>query len=122
MAGNQDFKLDLATHDLEISDYDFVMIEEQDRIRQEATIHLLTARGEWFLNILHGVPYFQDIWVKDPDRSLVDAVFKAELMKVDDVTAITSFSIDLDAATRIATITFSVTTTFGRIADITVEG
>lgn len=121
MSGIQDLKLDLTTHDLAVEDYDLQIIDENDRIRQQLKVHLLTAQGEWYLNISHGVPYFEDIWRKAVDRALIEDVFKSEIVKVDDITEITSFNMELDSVNRILDLTFSVKTTFGRIDDLAVE-
>ncbi len=117
----QDLKLDLSAHDLDLSTYDFALIEGNERIRQQLTIRLLTNRGEWYLNTEHGVPYLDSVWGKWVDRALIEDVFKAEIMKVDDVVEITQFDLDVDPASRKLSIRFSVKTSFGQLDNVTVE-
>jgi hypothetical protein len=121
MSGIQDIKLDLTANDIVIEDYDMQIIDEGERIRQQLTTHLLTARGEWYLNINHGVPYFEDIWKKQADRALIESVFKTEIMKIDDILEIISFALELDAVNRSLSVLFSAKTTFGAADNITVE-
>jgi len=113
MADINDLKIDLDTSDLVLENYDFALVDDNERVRQQLHIRLLTFQGEWYLNTNFGVPYFENILGKQIDRALIESVIKAEIMKVADVLEITSFEMEIDASVRSLTVEFSVMTTFG---------
>ena len=113
MTDINDLKIDLDISDLVLENYDFALVDGNERVRQQMHIHLLTFQGEWYLNTNFGVPYFENVLGKQIDRALIESVIKAEIMKVADVLEITSFEMEIDASVRSLTVEFSVMTTFG---------
>lgn len=75
--------------------------------------------GEWFLNKSLGVRYYQVVFVKSPNRALIDAEFKRVILQTPGVTALTQWSIGFLPATRNITVSFRCGTAAG---DITYDG
>jgi len=114
MAGYIDIKLD-STGDLDIENYDLVLIDELDRIRQQLQIKLRLFLGEWYLDINQGIPYFQDVLEKNPDPVKLQSIFKAAIIGVPDVNRLLDFKLEIDGSTRELNLTFKVDTTYGPI-------
>ena len=71
-----DIKLDESTGDLELDTGDLQLTTGADAVRQHLQQRLRTFRGEWFLDLSTGVPYYQDILKKNPNPLVVDGVLK----------------------------------------------
>jgi hypothetical protein len=81
-------------------------------VAQRLFIRLRTFKGEWFYNIVYGVPYFQRIFTKTT-KSAVDAIFQDQILSEAGVKRITEFSSNLNAANRKYSLSFRVITTDG---------
>lgn len=95
-----DLKLDLEESDLAIENGDLVLTEGADATRQRVQQSLRSIKGEWFLDLEDGVPYFQDVLVKNPNASTVDAVLRDAILSTDGVVELTEFKLDFDVAKR----------------------
>lgn len=113
-----DLKLN-SDGDLAIEDLDLVLVEEDDQVAQNLLIRLRFFKGEWFLNVNDGIPYYQSILVKNPDGALVRSIFKEAILTTPDVTKLLSFTADLNVSPRQAEVDFTVATIFG---DVSVSG
>lgn len=83
----------------------------QQHILQRLRIYL----GEWYLNTLIGVPYFQQILVKNPIQADIDAIFRTTITQTPGVTALTSYSFAPNFPARQLTVAFSALTTNGQV-------
>ena len=63
-------------------------------------------KGEWFLNTEEGVPYFQRIFIKNPDSRAILSIFRKALMLVPQAANVSELKYDLDNVIRKATITW----------------
>jgi len=88
------------------------------RIRQQIKVTLLAFMGEWFLDTSFGVPYFEQILVKSPDRSTIEAVLRARILDVPGVSRVGRLGLEIERAQRALRVTFEAETTAGRVADI----
>lgn len=102
-----DLKLD-ASGDLELTPTGDVSIT--DSIVQAVRIRLLWFFEEWRLGPSLGVPYFEDILVKNPNETKIRHLVRETVMSVDGVTDVTEISFDIDRKTRFATIALTFTT------------
>ena len=89
--------------------------DELEELRQRLTHRLRSFRGEWFLDTRLGVPYFEDILVKNPRRELVTSILREVILKTDGVASIKTFTLDIDNATRAATVRADVVASNGRV-------
>jgi len=105
-----------STHDLNVSGNDLVLIEDEDQVSQNVDITLQFFKGEYPLDITFGIPYFENVYVKNPDLPEVSAIFKAVIMSVPDVNELLEFDLDYNASARKVSVTFLVNTTFGIVA------
>lgn len=92
-----------------------LFVEGIEELRQRLTHRLRFFRREWFLDTRLGVPYFEDILVKNPRRELVTSILREVILETDGVASIKSFSLDIDNAARTATVRTDVVGTDGRV-------
>lgn len=101
-----DFALNPSTGDLIFEDYDFSLVGGVDQIAQNLAIRLRFIEGEWFLNILAGIPYYQYFFIKNPNQIQVETFLKNEISNTAGIIDITSFSSDFDGVRREFTVNF----------------
>lgn len=100
--------------DLKLVDGDLVIVPDGiDAIRQHILQRLRTYFQEWFLDNTIGVPYIQQILVKNPDQDKIDAIFQNVILGTPGVTGLTAYSFSGDFVTRQLSVTFSCTSTQG---------
>lgn len=76
-----DLKLGTNTHDLVINNFNFELTEDTDEsVAQKWKIRLLFFKGEYFLNINFGIPYFKDILKKQSDLTIPDVIFRDQTL------------------------------------------
>lgn len=114
----RDIALNTDTHDLQITDFDLSFIENVDQIAQNLNIRLRFFRGEWYLNTLVGIPYYQYFFIKNPNQIQVDSFIKNEIYDTEGVTTINDYSSAFDAVTRNYSVNFNCS---ALDSDITIE-
>jgi hypothetical protein len=83
-------------------------------VAQDLRTRLNMFRGEWFLDLQEGVPYFENIiGVKDPDKNQIKSIFRDAILATDYVTSVTSLDLVIDGSTRSATLDFVCTVSDG---------
>ncbi len=102
-----DLKLD-ASGDLELSAAGDV--SATDSIVQAVRIRLLWFFSEWRLGPGFGIPYFENILVKNPNEVKVRHLIREAVMSVEGVTNVQGVGLSIDKKTRRATITVAFST------------
>jgi len=116
-----DIQLDLSPvsptfGDLVIEGGDLVITSTTiDDVRQSVLQRLRIFLGEWFLDNTIGLPYFQQILIKNPDQSKIDALFRDQILGTPGVIALNSYSFQTDFATRSLRLRFSAQCTTGTV-------
>lgn len=124
-----DISLDLdPTHktlpsykDLRVVDDDLVLTSDADPNGTNPVLQNILQRmrfflAEWFLDNTQGLPYFQQILVKNPDQSKVDAIFTNLILGTPGVTQLASYSFIINKANRILEVDFKCQTTTGIVS------
>ena len=91
--------IDQATCDLVVTDT-LHLVYDAEAVGQHVRQRLMTFLGEWFLDKRVGVPWLHRILGNKFDPDLAESVVKAEILKTDGVTQITSFSVSFNKTTR----------------------
>lgn len=109
----RDLLLD-ATNDL-VVDTDLHFTSGLIGVVQACRIRLSMFQGEWFLNLIAGIPYFQSILGQKPAIGIAatKVQFRAALLAVEDVTGILSMDVTFDGPTRTLSAKWQVSTAFG---------
>lgn len=110
-----DLALDPQTGDLLLESGNLRLTSGLDAIAQDVTIRLRFFLGEWFLDTRVGVPYFQEILVKNPNIPRVTQLLRQVVQETPGVTSVDRFDFSFDAATRKASVAFTASTTAGQL-------
>jgi len=110
-----DLALDKTTHDLVFKNNDLALVRDADKLVQKLKQRLLFFQGDWFLDTSAGLPYFSDIFVKQPNINDVDSIFKVEIVETEDVQELLSFTSSFENDVRKYSLKFSVGSPFGII-------
>lgn len=113
-----DLLLDESSHDLVFENGSTPVTSDiADGLKQRLKIKLLTFRGEWFLNVNYGTPYYQQILGKGRKKSSVDAVFRGLITEDADVAEVISFNSTLSSDRRYS-LSFVVRSVTGETLEI----
>lgn len=108
------FQLD-TDGDLDVTGNELTLTEEAEAIRQHLQVKFQLFLGEWFLDEDVGVPWFQEILIKQPSFIVVQEILKNVILDTPGVIAITRFQFDFDSSTREASLSFECLTEEGLI-------
>lgn len=111
-----DLKFDKITHDLAIESSDLRFVEGRDEMLQNLKIRLLFIGGEWFLDTEAGVPYFDEVWIKNPDPALVDDIFKSVILETEGIVDLVEFNSEYNTLTRKYTLSFKANSIYGQVS------
>lgn len=113
-------KLDRDTWDWDLSSGSLVFITGTERAAQANRQALQTFLKEYFLNTAYGIPYFEYVFVKNPDYDRIGAEFQSAILRDPIVNELTSLSLETDGS-RIGLVHYSATTTEGETVENIVE-
>lgn len=88
-----------------------------DSVAQKIRIRLLWFEGEWRWNTEEGLPYMENLFVKNADTDYFESVIREKIFEVDEVVDVKDVKITFDRKTREATIQFSAITDFETIKE-----
>lgn len=83
-------------------------IQFTDSVLQAIKIRLKWFLAEWRINTTYGMPYYDEVFVKNPSTALIEDRVRTEILSVDGVQTVESISVLIDKPTRKATISFTV--------------
>lgn len=92
-------------------------INGADKVAQQIKMNLLTFLGEWFLDETWGVPYLEQILVKNPRMPSVETILRDHINNVPHVTKINSLGFEWNRRVRALFVTFEASTDYGVIKD-----
>jgi hypothetical protein len=109
---------DLALHpntwDIYLDDAnDWVMVEDADEVIQRVAVALKTHRGEWLFDTDAGLPYREEIMVRNPDLPRITGLIRALITSIDGVTSIKQLRLDHDESARKLSVYGTVATEYG---------
>ena len=107
-----DVRLDLMTGDAVFANGpavigDGVISDAASNVAQRLYIMLRTFAGEWYLNVEHGVPYFQSVLGKKVPVETIDLIFQQRILEEEGVQEIVEFSSSLSTS-RVYSMRFKV--------------
>lgn len=101
--------------DLILVDGDLVINAGADAVRQSVMQRLKTYLGEWYLDNRVGVPYYQEILVKNPDLGKIDAIFQNAILDTPGILSLDKYRAVLNRVERRYEVAFKATSTDGPI-------
>ena len=97
LARDGDLFIDPATGDIQIT----------DSVEQAIKIRLLWFWQEWRLGPQYGIPYREEILIKNPNKLRIRQIFREEIMSVEEVDDVPDLTADIEPATRILTVRYT---------------
>ena len=111
MATRLDLLLDDSGVVLRGGDWAFAV--DREGIQQRISQVLKTIAGEWFLDLDYGLPYFEQILIKNPNLPSVQDLFRRALLSVKGVSSVERLTLSLDTTSRTLTVSWVVLTDLG---------
>lgn len=108
-----DLKLIENTNNLEITNSDLTLVSGSVYVANKIRIALRTFKTEWYLNINAGLPYYEEIFIKNPNVDFIADLYQSEILKIKEVKELTEFELTLE--NRKMTITFTAILQSGEI-------
>lgn len=112
----RDLKLS-EDHDLVIDGFDLQLTDDTEIVRQRIKQALLLFKGEWFLSVDLGVPYYEEILGEKNSIEAIKAILVNCIKKVEGVRELLNLDIKLDN-NRILKIHFNVLDEFNNLLEI----
>lgn len=106
--------------DLLFKDGDLVLTSDSNPqgtnfVLQNVCQRLRFFLGNWFMNTGAGVPWFQQILVKNADQGKIDAILRNCILGTPGVAAMTSYSSQADRLQRRFTVRFAIRDATGNV-------
>lgn len=89
--------------------------DTQQRLRNVLRIFL----AEWFLDTRLGVPYFQEILVKNPNLGAIRTAFTSRILRDRAVAGLTAFDVEWDRSTRHLEVNFTAALVTAELLEVT---
>jgi len=116
-----DIQLVENENNLELINKDFQLTSSLSRyVSQKLRIRLSFFRGEWYLNINKGIPYFESVFVKNPNISFIEDLIILEINTCPGVEELLNLNLEVEKSTRELIINFTVKLEDGEILNGTV--
>lgn len=115
-----DWLIDRITGDLDLTRTpgSVTAVDGDEAILQKIRVRYLFFKGEWYLDTRQGVPWFQEIFVKNPNMGRVNFLLRQVLVTCPGVASVTSFRLsDIERTTRRIQLSFRVVLDSGRVID-----
>lgn len=93
--------------DIDVSAVGDISLTES--IRQAVLIRLRWIYNEWRLGPEMGFPWFEEVFIKNPNTVKIRQLIRDEIMQVDGVNAADVMSVDYDRKKRTATFIYTCT-------------
>jgi len=98
----------LLTPDGDLNINEWGDISLTDSVRQAVRVRLQWFFNEWRFAPQFGVPYFEDILIKNPDLERVRQIIRDEALSVDEVQDARNITIRVDRPARSALVTLEI--------------
>ena len=95
-------------NELIIENSDLKLISGVPEVAQRLKIRMQFFTNDWYLNIFYGIPYYEQFFVKNPNKANIRAIIKFWILTTPAVLEITSFSLDYQNEFRKLIETFTV--------------
>lgn len=95
-----------------------VLLRGPEFVRTKLSQRLRFFLGEWFIDRRQGVPYFQDVFVKNPDLDVVRAIFRQVMVSIQEVSSIPMLDLTYDSGARRLAVSFDAHLVAGGVLQV----
>lgn len=100
-------KTDGANNDWEFKNNDLFFVEGNEEVQILIRNSLKFYYSEWFLDNTLGIPYFEEIFIKNVSPARVDQIFKDAILNTTGILELIEFNLDINETTRELSLTFT---------------
>lgn len=93
------------------------LVADSEAIVQSIRLRLQVFKGEWFLDESEGLPYFQEILVKNPNTAQIRRLIAERIEGTPGVVRLDSLDLRFDRAARVLSVSFVAFANVGRLVD-----
>lgn len=94
--------LDFLDGDMSLVNGDFAFVTGADEVRQRVLLRLRRQLGEWEFNVTLGVPWIEQILIRNPDLGTIRALLVREIATTPGVIRVVSLELELTADRKLA--------------------
>lgn len=116
-----DLKLSTLDDDLDLTGEQLSIVTGDDAIVQHLSVRLRLFKGEWFLDLRVGIPYYDSILIKNPDLVAIRSIFRRAILTTPGIASLDALDTEFDAANRRLTVTFTAIKDDGETLDFSKE-
>jgi len=84
-------------------------------IKQQVTLRIGFFRGEWFLDEEKGLPWYEEIIVKNPNLIRIREIFREAILSVAGINEVTYLDLLFSAYARTLSVNFKASTNLGEL-------
>ena len=84
-------------------------------IKQQTTLRLGFFKGEWFLNEDTGIPWYEEIIVKNPNLIRIREIFRDAILSVTGIREVTFMDLLFSSYARTLSVNFRASTDLGEL-------
>ena len=84
-------------------------------IKQQVTLRLGFFKGEWFLDEETGLPWYEEIIVKNPNLIRIREIFREAILSVAGINEVTFLDLLFSAYARTLSVNFKASTNLGEL-------
>lgn len=101
--------------DLDIQNNSLYLVDGEVAIQQHLMQRLRIFLGEWFMDNTIGLPFFQQILVKNPNQAIIDAYIINQILATPGIIQLNSYQTTPDFINRTLNVSFTADTTSGTV-------
>lgn len=108
--------------DLDLSTNDMQLVSGDDAITQHLKIRFQFFLGEWFLDESVGIPYWTEVFVKDPNLTAIRSFYRETILTTPGIASLAEpLDLDFDSSTRVLDVAFTAVKDDGETLDFSEE-
>lgn len=104
--------------DIKLQNGDFATVSGSELARQKLAARFKFFLGEWFLDQRQGLPYYRDVFKKNPDLGVIRSVFRRVVLDCPGIVGIRKFELKFDHSARELSFDFTAIATDGALISV----
>jgi hypothetical protein len=94
---------------LTVRNGEIVLVTGEEAIEQQLRLRLKFFLGEFFLDELQGIPYYREVFIKNPNLQLLRSIFTQAILSTPRIASVDSLELSIDGETRTLNLAFVAT-------------
>jgi len=99
--------------DLTVRGDNLILAEGEEAIDQNLRLRLKFFLGEFFLDERQGIPFYREVFIKNPNLRLLRNIFSEAIVTTEGIDSVDNISLAIDNASRTLNLSFIATMNTG---------